>query len=357
MSHTPSKKFNHLFSRRAETSMLTGIREAVDDDQDRGTFVAKAYALSRGSRAGAKPAEAFVAHFAQLRSLVKLEPRPGVVAIAFGARCEWLGHLFVPAIEGETQVAIVGRHHMADLIVPPAYDAVSLRHLALLVRPSVAANSVLRVLDLATTMGFASEQRTQLRSIASTGTVFIYLGDVLLMLLSTLQPLDWEQEPAAVFAQIPQCRYEVCADNRGAGVPQPPRCLDRDPQVTHVTVTGRPLVAGEGLLAIDPATPLVELPQGLLALLRVGEGCGFKLYPVSAAAIERGMLFGRYARCNLELDHVLAIDTASSNGTAAQGQAFKVRRVDAATVFSLAGEIALVWSERGAGEGSAGRAN
>ena len=79
--------------------------------------------------------------------------------------------------------------------------------------------------------------------------------------------------------------------------------------------------------------------------------------------VSDGLLFGRYARCNLELDHdrvsrvrlllvrdgdqVLAIDTASSNGTAAQGEPFKVRRVDAATVFSLAGEIALVWSEAG----------
>lgn len=341
-----------------------------DMSRDDCTCIAGARALARTGKAGLAPRDAFVTNFAQLRSVVRFEAAPGVVAVAIGPRCEWLGHLFLPAVAGERQVAIVGRHHLADLVVPSEFDAVSLRHVALLVRPGSGAHPLLRVLDLATATGFLGEQREPLRAIRTAGSLFIYLGDVLLMLLSTAHALDWDLDAAAVFAQIPARLYEVSADNCGAGKPPSQATADSDSEVTHVKVVGGPLVAGEDLRSIDPSAPGVEHAADTLALLRICDGRDIRFFAADLRSLDRGILFGRYARCNFALEHdsrisrvhlllvrdgddVLAIDTASTNGTLAGDEEFKACCVVGEQKFLLSGDVQLVWQPQpGARQGS-----
>jgi hypothetical protein len=87
---------------------------------------------------------------------------------------------------------------------------------------------------------------------------------------------------------------------------------------------------------------------------------GSEQFTVHEAEIERGLLVGRYERCQVETqddkisrvhllvirdgDEVWAVDTASSNGTSSGGQPVRRVRLVPDTQLLLAQELTLRWS-------------
>jgi hypothetical protein len=104
-----------------------------------------------------------------------------------------------------------------------------------------------------------------------------------------------------------------------------------------------------------------------VATVAVGSGANWEDVPVCRAELERGVLVGRYDRCDLmasttwvsqEISRVhlllladgadvLAIDTGSTNGCTMEGMAFDVRRLGECADMTLASTLAVRWRVAG----------
>jgi pSer/pThr/pTyr-binding forkhead associated (FHA) protein len=109
----------------------------------------------------------------------------------------------------------------------------------------------------------------------------------------------------------------------------------------------------------DPVTALAEVVIDSLGHRR--------RYHLAADDLERGVLFGRYDRCqngslpdvNVSRVHLLvartragyvAIDTASTNGTERDGRAVRATLLSESSALSLSADTTLYWRQRRHGQ-------
>jgi hypothetical protein len=223
--------------------------------------------------------------------------------------------------------AIVGRHDACDLYLSTS-PRLALRHLAIILDPvqswSRASTQVkYRVLDLRTTDGMLDEDGRQLRGLRAEGPAILRCGGFSVFVLPLGDPSDWPANPTDAWAMIPERVYfdelDHCAGGSLPGMTMPR--MDGHQSVIMRTHgprdTGMRLVsAGDIAGTIDMVTPHHH------GTITVGE-----------TALRDGVLLGRYARCDgaaladdpslsrvhalfMQIDdRLLAIDTASFNGT------------------------------------------
>lgn len=290
----------------------------------------------------------FVQHYAAIRRLCLGFPHPGVLVVALevhGGRLE--GSLTVAASPDEVGSVIVGRHSRADLLLR-SDPVLSLRHLAVVLGPACDDELRLRLIDLRTQSGFEDEHGRRYESLVSDGSLFVRCGDHALFFLRTSAHASWPEHAAEAWAQLPPRVYvEAEPAEPGRAWPPPPgadvtlaaareRRRRSAGESTLVHRIRGPVVARRCMLAPD------EEPVGTLRV--VGQG-GAQALVVGEQALSRGVLLGRYPRCDLDGEslvvdesvsrvHLLvlaiddelhAIDTASRNGTMVCGQAEPLR--------------------------------
>jgi len=306
----------------------------------------------------------FVRQYAAIRGVCEGVRTPGlVVVVALAQRV--VGTLVLRARPGRVTSAIVGRHGSADLCLPD--PELALRHLCLLVQEVSAGRVRLGVLDLHTHSGFEDEAGRRLEALEAEGPVFVRCAGYALFCLPTgdgAPPGEvWPEEASAGLACVPARIY------LGEREAEPDRWLRRERRAQR----GDGLAAGTTLVTTRPG--LAQLDEAVVAphelagevWLSSGPDAPARRFAISDQALGRGVLIGRYPRCDTRTSalladaslsrvhllllrlggEVLAVDTASSNGCHdPRGQEFRVLPLEPGQRIALGRHTELEWRPR-----------
>lgn len=237
--------------------------------------------------------------------------------------------------------AIIGRHDECDLFLH-AHARLALRHLAVVLDPvsdwRAGANVRYRVLDLRTTDGFSDENDRPLHGVRCEGPGLLRCGGYALFIMPLGDPTDWPVDPNDAWTFLPERVYFDELEHSALGsvprLPLTPRspspagtAFNFNNAATHRSLiirTHGPRDTSSGSLvgSGDIAGMLELIGPRNRGTIRIGHD-----------ELRDGVLIGRYARCNnaqladdpslsrvhallLQVDDaILAIDTASLNGT------------------------------------------
>jgi len=234
--------------------------------------------------------------------------------------------------------AIVGRHDQCDLYLT-GHDRLALRHLVVIVDPvsdwRMGATVRYRVLDLRTTDGFADETDRPLRGLQCEGPAILGCGGFALFVLPLGDPSDFPTEAKDAWSFLPERIYFDELQRSPAGsLPKMPK-MPKEPDPLRETLSQRSMI----IRTHGPRDTAVSLVAsgdiaGMLELIGPRNRGTIR---IGADELRDGVLIGRYARCNnaqladdpslsrvhaliIQIDDaVLAIDTASLNGTRESG--------------------------------------
>lgn len=337
-----------VFRPRADVLDPSGANE--------GTMLQDSPMLDGGSIA-ARPYDAenlFSARWSILRRGLTTHRRLGVLVCAFDESPVAVGQAWIAATLDRTRALIVGRHSMCGLPLPRAHAHIALRHVALLVRAISYSEVQLRVLDLRTQSGFGDESGRVLQAITTEGSCFLSIGGVKLALLVTRDDGEVPERARDAYACIPPRVFmQERAGTAGAPRPRAGALRPVDGETWIRSQLGPAAASGE-LAAED------DRPVGALTARSDG---GHVRRVVGASYLDRGILVGRYSRCDVGLaadssrlsrvhlllvrDHgeVLAVDTASLNGTTCGEKALAARALEDGSTLELGGELHLSWNE------------
>jgi hypothetical protein len=298
----------------------------------------------------------FIARWPVIKKSLEHHRHLGVLILAFDESATAIGQAWLKASLDKTRAAIIGRHSMCSLAMPQEYQEISLRHLAVLIRAIDHEQVRIRVFDLNTPTGFRDEEGRVLQAVVTEGPTFLRLGRVLLMVLVTDESSPIPERAEDAYACIPPRVF--IEERRGtAGVKErrPSTAGRIAPGATLIRSKPGPLVAAGELVQSD------EMAIGTL-LVRAGGGAVRR--PVGPSSLERGILIGRYARCDVgatfdedsrlsrvhflitkEGSDVIGIDTASTNGSFKDKKSILLERLNEGEIFDLAGEIDIAWHD------------
>jgi hypothetical protein len=299
--------------------------------------------------------------FPRLSELHASFRQDGLLAVAV-----WNNHLLAHYIhvplENEPQFAILGRHDRCDLSL--ANDSgISLRH-ALLGARRHGNELRVRLLDLQSGAGLHTEDGRACEAITADGAMFARIGSYHLFLLPTgsLAPLSWATTAEGTWEMIPERVYRDCRlPSRGApapllreAIPTPlnSEAAGRRPQSIITQIIDPP-----GLLRPFRPGPGARGPR--VAKVELGNDAGYERFVVHEAELARGLLIGRYDRCQIgaqdqamsrvhlllirDGEEVWVVDTASSNGTTMAGEPLRRVKMRDGVALILARTVCLRW--------------
>ncbi|MCK5797890.1 MAG: hypothetical protein KAI47_11930, partial [Deltaproteobacteria bacterium] len=149
---------------------------------------------------------AFIKHYKKIRRIVEGYKRHGVAMIAIEGS-KLVASACLGAKHKRINVAIVGRHSVADLFLPEN-DSLSLRHLAVILYPEQRRDEPrVRVIDLRTFTAFSDERGIRNAALEAEGPLFLTVGRYLLMLFPTGEETPWPDDPTAGWECIPERVY------------------------------------------------------------------------------------------------------------------------------------------------------
>ena len=232
--------------------------------------------------------------------------------------------------------AVIGRHDRCDLYLD-GHAELALRQPVVIVDPVTSwrrgdASVRYRILDLRTETGFVDEDDRRLRGVRCEDAAIVRCGGYTIFALPLGDPSSWPDAARDAWAFLPE---RVYFDER---FPKRRVTLVRTGGPRDQTETGGATLAG-----------VLEL--------------GTTSISVSRAALEDGVILGRYARCNGSVDdlqisrvHALlielggslvAIDLASTNGISAGDD--QDRRVIVMDRELYVGDLRVRWAGQGVG--------
>lgn len=306
----------------------------------------------------------FEAKYRGIREAWARYDKQGIVVFAFDERDDPIGELWLESSFDKTRAGIIGRHSMCDLMVPRDHTGVSLRHLVVLTRALGPDEVRTRLIDLATGVAFMDEAGRTLQAVTTEGPLFVRTATADLMILPTPER-NLPDAASDAYGCLPE---RVFFDEiEGLAAPRPRHVIDLPGDLaefasvtsnqTIVRARGGPVVTAKELCREEePPTGWLTLRSGGAATRRA----------VGDAALARGILIGRYSRCDLgaipddtssELsrvhvllvkdgDDMLAIDTASTNGTTIGGRMKRIAKLEDGDVVELANDLQVVWNTR-----------
>ena len=299
-----------------------------------------------------QPRQLFCRNYPAIREALEHFHELGVLLLLFSRRGQLIAGHWVDAVPDKPHAALIGRHGRCDLVVPARYSELSLRHLAVLVRAVGVDEVTLRIIDLHTELGFADESGRSLRAIEAQGPVFVRLGELTLAALVT-----GDSAP-------------IAGDANDAFDCIPPRVFLRERSTSPgALIRGRverDLLSGCTRVHQRPAAlPLGQLPatsREQIGTLWIESKRGFSCRPLRAIDLARGILIGRYERCDVIggniVDHRLsrvhllliadgselfAVDTASSNGSRLKQRPIALVHFDPGTTLVLGDTVKIFW--------------
>lgn len=297
----------------------------------------------------------FVGAYMKFADLCREVDEPGlaILAVDEGTGAP-VGLVRLRARFGRHVAAIVGRHDQCDLFLEK-HSSLALRHLAVVLDPvsswSRGSTSVrYRVLDLRTERGFTDEDGKGMRGLRAEGPAFMRCAGHALFVMPIGDPSDWPTDAHDAWAMLPERVYfdELGADPQGSLTRVPPAGTRQ----SMIFRTLGPRDTGMRLSEPgDVAGALQLIGMNLRGSLSLGD-----------RALREGVLLGRYARCDgaallddpslsrvhlllLQVDDtLLAIDTASRNGTHLLGRSkSRVITVDGETEIHLGKQTRIRW--------------
>jgi hypothetical protein len=296
----------------------------------------------------------FVARYPIIKKSLEHHRQLGVLVLAFDQSTTAIGQAWLKASLDKTRAAIIGRHSMCSLAMPQDYQEISLRHLAMTIRAIDHEQVRIRIFDLNTPTGFRDEEGRVLQAVVTEGPTFLRLGRVLLMVLVTDESGPIPEDADDAYDCIPP---RVFIEER----PGTSGYKERRPSTAGRIAPGATMIRSQpGLLVA--AGELLKSDEMQIGSLMVRSGGGAVRRPVGAGTLSRGILIGRYARCDVgatfdedsrlsrvhflitkEGDEIIGIDTASTNGSFRDKKSILLERLDEGQLFDLAGEIEIAW--------------
>jgi hypothetical protein len=296
--------------------------------------------------------EAFRVAFPSLDSLYRSFRTDGllVAALVRGGTLET--YLHIP-LSQRPEFAIAGRHEQCDLRLEDD-ESVSLRHIAIAAARQGLDEIRIRVVDLQSGSGLRTEDGSTCEALIAEGPLFVYVGKYQLFFLPTgsLAATPWGKTALETWGGFPERVYldrriparpwsglhRIGADSRDRTI------------VTHVVAPPEPL--SRRRLPGDAGARI--------ATLQLVSAEGKSVFPIHSGDVARGILIGRYERCDLGVPdatlsrvHVLilehdggvwAVDTASTLGIHQGQERARQLRLGEATTFNLTKAIRLDWT-------------
>jgi FHA domain len=300
--------------------------------------------------------EAFLGNYDAIRAQVEGLSGAGVVVAVVGPS-GFEGSAAVSAKPGTINALTVGRHGRSNLFLS-GDPSMSLRQGAVIVYPLVAGEAVrFRILDLRATLPFQDERGTPFEALEANGPVFLRSGRCVFFVFPKRPGAPaWPASAEEAWEAMPERSYleEVGLESAG----RPGALLESRPDhaPTLVLSLPGPYFESEKLLHPD------ESPRGRLVIRSED---GEMTLVLGAAAVSRGVLLGRYERCDgsrrpvlsnpsISRVHALVIelagklwvvDAGSTNGVWRGGERVPLTQLVTGPLVALAGTVAtLEWS-------------
>lgn len=297
----------------------------------------------------------FVDRYPVIRRALEAHRELGVLLFAFDEGASAIGHVWLRASLDKTRATVVGRHTMCGLVMPRDRTEIALRHVMFLVRATSHSEVRVRAIDLHTKTAFGDEEGRVLQSVMTEGPMFLSVGGVRLVVLPTEGELPIPTSGEEAYGCLPD---RVFFDERHGTAGNVERHADAplsgiEGGATLVRSKQGPLAAAGELCKAD------EAPR---ASITVRAFAGPVRRELGDTALDCGVLFGRYQRCDVgptldedsrlsrvhlmmirDGDHIVAIDTSSTNGTFVDGRSVSVLPLEDGYVLDLAGELEVAW--------------
>lgn len=341
--------------------MRTRVIELADGQDRSGAANLRTVAMI-GAAAPATPVKALpylALQWPQVHAALASTSEPGVAVVAVDTRRDRVaGSMWIAAKPGAINCGVIGRHGQCDLFLD-GDGALSLRHLVVIVEPAVdwggpgGADVRYRLIDLRTGTAFLDEDGRQLEAATALGPAFVSIGRYLLLCFPTGGD-EWPRDTIAALAALPERIY---IDERDA---EPDRWRRRVPFAEGTGVEEPPRSASASVITAvrGPARARIDARsehEPRHGVLTLASRLGRDVIDVGVDALHRGLLLGRYRRCDtagaqsLALErisrvHVLMIeiagrvwmiDAASTNGISVDGRTVR------ATALVDGGEVGL----------------
>jgi len=270
--------------------------------------------------------------------------RPGLMTFALSTKRGLSGQLWLEAAQG-LRSGTVGRHGQTDLFLPWE-SLLSLRHLLFLVR-RVDISTRVRVLDLKTPWGFRAESGGALRAAEADGLAILSVPGYALVLAPTGEALPWDPDAQDPRSTLPPRNLEPLQTSDAAPAPRK--------HGTRITGLHGPV---ESPLAAEALRGGDENAEGALV---VQNGKREETLMVGPRALTRGVLLGRYDRCNVHATgvesglsrvHALLLsyegtvyltDAGSTNGTWCEEERIKCAPIQAGRTYRMGEDMRIRW--------------
>ncbi|MBN2723147.1 MAG: FHA domain-containing protein [Deltaproteobacteria bacterium] len=256
---------------------------------------------------------------------------------------------------------IVGRHENCDIHLADD-SSLSLRHLLLRFYGTKTEDcGCVRILDLNTSAGFFDKSNTKVAGLTSNGTVFLRASQSYLFIIRVEGNEENYDTFDAMWSSLPE--QSIKED------------LDTDSSDTRISITVRPrlkLLSNSESRAIScitrvPGPTHYEIPdlgdRRIFGFLFTDSNRGELTINLSAEQLSKGILIGRYPRCEiadekitmsknisrvhamllLDLTGLWIIDIASTNKTRVNDLLYNSFKIEKTTKFVLGGEKEFRW--------------
>ncbi len=316
-------------------------------DQNEKTSVALVDGLELPPPSPLGAREAFIVAHDRLKGLARIARCPAVLVAAVDERARVVGAVIVES--GDSLV--IGRHTRCGLRLES--NTVSLRQLAVYARSEApGAAPVIRLWDLNTQHPFLTEDGERNAAVSAQGMLYAAVDEYALLLIPTRGPSEppWPERAEDAWNALPPRQF-VDRSLPNAVRRQHSQRLRLDGQPYHTQVTREiPLMMlGEH-----------EGPEDVWGELQLVGTKRLESHRISLERLEQGVLLGRYDRCGIPLaelqsvsrvhlllvqlgEELLAIDTASTNGTCRGRTRIETTTLDDVDSLALGGALQLHW--------------
>ncbi|HEX5752896.1 MAG TPA: FHA domain-containing protein [Archangium sp.] len=292
--------------------------------------------------------DAFISAYDRLRGLAHLARQPAVLAVAVDAHARVVEAVLVES--GHSLV--IGRHTGCGLRLMSG--DVSLRHLVLHAQSDAPGTApVIRLWDLNTSHPFLTEDGQPNAAVRAQGLLYVSVGEYALLFLPTRGPSEpsWPERAEQAWRALPSRQF---IDRRSPVAPRRlARSQDAEARGDHTNI-----------VRLGPLRLLIgehEGPEAAWGELRLESENKRERHRVSLERLEQGVLLGRYERCGILLAglgqisrvhlllvqvgaSLLAIDTASTNGTWRGSTQIDTTLLEDSGSLELGDELLLQWS-------------
>jgi hypothetical protein len=324
------------------------MSEAHDEDDDGKS--------SRATRILSAPAEpqasfgaTFKAMFRELYPLYSAFDKDGLLCVAAREDGKIAAYVHLPILSEQGAFGVIGRHECCSLTLHD--EDISLRHALVRVSQQGIGEARVRLIDLGSSNIFRTEDGQACKSVLAEGPLFVHLLGYQLYLFPTgaLAPSRWDNDADATWSSFPE---RVYLDHRI------PERMNREPRRPPAGRARR-----HTYMTLLPAAQHLRAKPGaggqILGTILLSAENTQIAHRVSSEDLERGVLIGRYERCQLAgashslsrvhlvllLDggDIWAVDTASLNGTIVDGQKISAIVLDREVELKLPAGMGMRW--------------